>query len=366
MPRPLLATLAGTLLVAMAAGVWPRPAAAADPIAKVAVFPVENLSGTAIRADQVRDAFIERLSAAGVTVLGADDLDAFMARHRIRYAAGIDAASAEQLRKEAGVDAALFVSVGYWSETSPPKLSLIARLVSVRAAPVVIWADDAGLAGDEAPGLFDLGLVDDFQVLQARALDRLGRSLAARLETGQAAAAGRQGARFRPRITYRAVTLEPGRAHSVAVLPFYNVSGRRNAGDVMALLFERHLSSSGTFRVIDRGDVRQQLLQARVIMEGGVSIEDAELVASVLDADFVLAGRVIYYDDYEGPEGHARVDFSTVLIERASRRVVWSSHSYNDGEDGVRFFGRGRFTLAHAMATRMTGLTVAALAGERR
>ena len=66
-------------------------------------------------------------------------------------------------------------------------------------------------------------------------------------------------------------------------------------------------------------------------MDGGVSISDADLVATILDADFVLGGRVLYYQDYDGPEANPRVEFSTVLIERRSRKVVWSSHSYNDG-----------------------------------
>ena len=50
------------------------------------------------------------------------------------------------------------------------------------------------------------------------------------------------------------------------------------------------------------------------------------------------------------------MEFSTVLIERKSRRVVWSSESHNEGSDGVRAFERGTSRTAHAMATRMTAL----------
>ena len=132
------------------------------------------------------------------------------------------------------------------------------------------------------------------------------------------------------------------------------------------MLFARHLSVFETFSVIDPGTVRQQLLQARIIMDGGISITDADLVASLVDADFVLAGRVHHYRDYEGSEGLTRVDFSTVLIEKASRRVVWSSHSYNDGGDGVLFFGRGRSTTAHAMASQMVRLTTEWIATGRK
>jgi hypothetical protein len=57
------------------------------------------------------------------------------------------------------------------------------------------------------------------------------------------------------------------------------------------------------------------------------------------------------------------VEFSTVVIEKASRRVVFSSDSDNRGTDGVRFFERGISRTAHGMATQMVRLTAAAIAG---
>ncbi len=125
------------------------------------------------------------------------------------------------------------------------------------------------------------------------------------------------------------------------MLPFYNLSARRDAGDILALHFIRHMAASPRFRVADVGIVRQQLLDARIIMEGGVSISDAETVAALVDADFVLGGRVIRYEDYEGPSGAARVEFYTVVVDRRSRKLVWSSASYNDGTDGTGWFERG-------------------------
>jgi hypothetical protein len=45
---------------------------------------------------------------------------------------------------------------------------------------------------------------------------------------------------------------------------------------------------------------------------------------------------------------------------------VWSSDSYNDGKDGVRFFERGTSRTAHAMATQMVRLTAEMIAGMER
>ena len=93
-----------------------------------------------------------------------------------------------------------------------------------------------------------------------------------------------------------------------------------------------------------------------------------ERIALLCDegAPFVEIGLLVAYDDYEGPEGRTHAEFSVVLIERATRRVVWSSHSDNHGSDGVRFFGRGRSTNAQGMATQMVGLATEMIANGRK
>ena len=153
---------------------------------------------------------------------------------------------------------------------------------------------------------------------------------------------------------------------TIAVVPFFNLTERRTAGDVLSLLFMRHLAEFPQFCVVDPGVVRRQLLDARVIMDSGLSVSDAETVAAPVDADFVLSGRVVRYVDYEGPSGLARVEFSTVLIDKRSGNVVWSSQSYNDGRDGLGLFERGVSKTAHAMATQMVRLATESIAGRGR
>jgi TolB-like protein len=340
-------------------------ASASEPIAAVAVFPVENLTGGSA-PDDVRRFLAERLASAGVRVLEDAALEAFMARHRLRSAAGVDAATAESLRNETGVDGVVIASVELSSQAVPPKVALIVRLVSIAAVPVVVWADDVGMAGDDAPGWFELGVVNDHEKLLTKALNRLSDSMLAYLKTGVMGAAPKRDSTFRPRTSYRSSIVEPTKNYSVAILPFVNLSARRNAGEILALLFTRHLTASPRFRVADTGVVRQQLLDARIIMEGGLSISDAETVAALVDADLVLAGRVLRYEDYEEGGGRVRVEFSTVLIDRRTRRVVWSSDSYNDGTDGAGWFERGTVRTAHAMAAQMVGLTTEMIVGRTR
>lgn len=341
-------------------------ASASERMEAVAVFPVENLSARGIPAAEVKQFLIDRFVDQGVRVLGDQALDAFIARHRVRYGAGIDTATAEFLRQETGVDGVVIASFELSSEDVPPKVALFARLISIKAVPVVVWAEDAVMAGDDSPGLFELGLVNDYREVLTRVLDRLGDSLVSWLKTGQTRTGLKRASKFRPKSSFRSLALEPGRPYSVAVVPFFNLSDRRSAGEIMALLFMRHLSGFPQFRVLDTGVARRQLLDARVIMDGGLSIRDAEMVAALIEADFVLAGRVLRYEDYDGPGGRTGVEFSAVLIERKSRRVVWNSDSYNDGADGLGFFERGRSRTAHAMATQMVRLTTELISGREQ
>jgi TolB-like protein len=351
------------VLLALLSCTGVRTASAQERVSAIAVFPVENLSGDNVPADEIRAFLIERLVAEGFRVLTVEALDGFMTRHRIRYAAGIDAATADALRQETGVDGVVFTSVELSSGAVPPKVAIMARLVSIKAAPAVVWADDVGKAGDDAPGLLALGIVNDYQTLQARALDHLARSLLTYLATGTSTAS-QPASKFRPKTFYRGRAVVPGQTYSIAVLPFVNLTDRRGAGEILAWLFIRHLASVPQFRVIDSGVARQELLNARIIMDGGVSISDADTLATLIEADFILGGRVLSYQDYEGSGAPPRVEFSTVLIEKTTRRVVWSSDSYNQGDDGVRFFGRGRTRTAHAMATQMVGLATEMIAGD--
>jgi hypothetical protein len=140
----------------------------------------------------------------------------------------------------------------------------------------------------------------------------------------------------------------------VAVVPFFNESTRKNAGQIMVLHFVKWLTELENFSVIEPGVVRQELLTFRIIMDEGVSLAQADLIFSSLDADLILSGKVIDYQDFQGFAGKPRVDFSALLVERNTREVVWASKSYNDGDDRVFFFDWGRVNTAHVMASEMT------------
>lgn len=319
----------------------------------IAVFPLENLSGSAAPLKQIRGSLIEGLRARGIEVLAEDVLEKFMAKHRVRYTGGIDKITAKGFKDEIKCQGVLITSLELYNETYPPKIAMTSRLVSTGDNPAILWIDGVGLAGDDSPGILDLGLIKDPKTLQIKAENLLLDSLQQRLAGQKENTELEVKRKFRPKISYRSPVMEGKRKYTVAVVPFFNKSDRKYGAEIMSLHFVRHLKAFDDFEVVEPGLVRQQFLTLRIIMDQGVSLADAEAIFSMLNVDLVMTGQVLDYQDYQGPVGRPKVDFTAEVIERKSREVVWSSTSYNQGDDGVFFYDWGRVNTAHVMASQM-------------
>jgi TolB-like protein len=210
-----------------------------------------------------------------------------------------------------------------------------------------------GLAGDDSPGFLSLGLIEDPKVLLDKAMKVMLDSLNQYISTKAKGREVRAERKFRPKIFYRSPTLDPEKKYTVAIAPFFNLSGRKYAGDIMVLHLAKELKKFDNFNVIDFGMVRQAFLELRIIMDQGISLIDADSVLALLNADMIVSGNVTDYDDYQGTWGKPKVGFNTQVITRKGQEVVWSSNSYNEGDDGVFFFDQGRVNTAHAMASQM-------------
>jgi len=161
--------------------------------------------------------------------------------------------------------------------------------------------------------------------------------------------------RFDPKMYYRSPILSPDTRYRIAVIPFLNRSERKNAGEIMMLNFIQQLRAFGNFDVIEPGIIRRNFLQHRVIMEEGISFRNADIIFLTLgvDADLILTGTVLEYEDYQGGVGRPKVDFSVLMIEKKSLEVVFISKSYNAGDEGVFFFDYGKVRTAHMLSSEM-------------
>jgi TolB-like protein len=329
----------------------------------VAVFPVSNLSATPAPLQDLRQALTDRLIHQGFTILDREVLEKILARHRIRYVGGLNAMTARVFGEESGADLVLITSLEMYSDSPPPKIALAARLVSTERRPRGLWMNSVGLTGDDSPGLLELGLVNDPKILLEMAVQRLTSSATEFMADNPMPADKEEASsKFWPQVSFSSPVLAPDIKHTVAVVPFFNTSERKNAGDIMALHFVRQLGALENFHVIEPGVVREALLKHRIIMRQGISVGHADILFRLLDADLVLDGKVLEYQDYRGQSGTPKVDFSAQLIERKSREVVWVVKNFGRGDDGVFFFDWGRVNTAHAMAAEMVRSAVEDLA----
>jgi TolB-like protein len=215
--------------------------------------------------------------------------------------------------------------------------------------------EGVGMAGNDAPGFLLLGLINDPAVIWENAKGRVLDSLTEYLSGEMPRDSRRAWKKFVPKSFHGVPPKAPvGKEKlSVAVLPFQNDSTRRNAGEILALHFVRELSKTGDLEVVESGEVRQVLLQSRTIMEGGLSLPQADVLHSSLEVDLVVTGIVTEYQDSIGGEGNPKVEFSARVFDMKTRQIVWSSSSFNQGDDGVFFFNLGKVNTAHGMASGM-------------
>jgi hypothetical protein len=325
----------------------PAPGNAVTP-ARVAVLPVDNLSGNAAPLKAIREELIARLRARGIAVLPDRELDAFMTRHRLRYVGGLSRDDAIAFQQEAGVDAVAVTSLELYGESVPPRIALTTRLVSTGSDTKILAMESTSLAGDDTPGVLGMGLIDRPQTLRAMAMDRLVTGLLAGQGTEQ------PGPALTPANVFRNQALDPGKRYNVAVLPFFNKSNRRYAGEIVALHFIRELVRTGRFSVLEPGVARQELLQYRMIMEDGVSLADAELVFGIMRVDLLFTGNVNDYEDVQGVMGTPKVDYTALMLNRDNRKAGWAVDTHALGDDRVHLFDIGRLSTANALAAAMT------------
>ena len=333
---------------------------------RVAVYPIDNMSGAFFQMKELRHSWLKKLKELGVDTVDDETLEATLERHRIRYISGVDSEAALALKEEAGADAVLITSLEYYNDIYPPKIALVSRLTSTGENPGILWMESVGLAGDDSPGLLGLGLIGDFTTLQEMALQRLADSLVSKLnDDGQSCSNMAEGAKYRPKQFYSAFPIDTTKKTTIAVVPFYNDSNRKRVGEIMQTHFTRQLSCLTNVVPIEPGLVREKMLGIRMIMPEGVSIRDVDVLTYILEADFVLSGTVFDYQDPNGGAGTPKIDFSALMINRGERKVIMLSKSYNNGDDGVFFYDVGRENNANVMAGKMSANVVQKMTEEK-
>ena len=329
---------------------------------RFALLPTHGLSGARAPLREVRRSLEEALKAEGIELVGRKDLEAFLARGRIRHTGGIDGVAGAGADEALDVDGVLVSSVLEWRSSFPPKFGLSLRVVSAEPWPRILWMRSVSRSGDEAPGVFDLGIVRDVQILKKRVTAELAHALSERLDgVGTDIAQCPGDSHFTPQVNVRRGALVPStEPRVVAVLPFRNHSQRRDAGQLMALQFVAQIAAMDGLTALEPGVIRRELLAKRIIMEDGIGLDQARLIEGLVGADFVLTGTVFEYEEHGESGGVPHVDFSAMMLNRRAEDTLWQVASHHRGDDPVYAFKVGSVRTAPQLSCEMVSTAAAA------
>ncbi len=150
--------------------------------------------------------------------------------------------------------------------------------------------------------------------------------------------------------TYEKV-LASGELKKIAVLPFYNISERRDAGKMVANNFVTEIFIDGRYRVEEPGNVIQFMLHENVSVVGEMGIDRIKILGRRLGVDGVLVGIVDAFDD--GARSSPRVSITARLVDSETGTIVWSASDNKSGDDYIIAFGVGKVRSANALAQKV-------------
>jgi len=325
---------------------------------RLLVLPPHDLSAAGAPLAEIRARAELAIARVGAEIVTGGIVDDFLATRRTRHTGGIDVTIAADARDVLAADAVLVTTVGEWREQAPPAIQVTMRMVSTDDDPRLLWIQGESASGADGVGLLGLGGTGKVDELLGPVLRRLRDGLRASVNgPGRRATTCPADARFEPQTAFRFPGLDLRRPRKVAVLPFESRTGRRAAGEVIALEMTRGLASIPMVKLVEPGVIRATLLSGRFVMVEGLSLELGDVLMSNAEVDLVVSGIVEEYD-----EARPAIAFTVIVYDTRLRRVVWRSSSHHKGDDGVLLFEAGTVNGAGALACRMVAPVVRAIA----
>lgn len=137
-----------------------------------------------------------------------------------------------------------------------------------------------------------------------------------------------------PTVLKQGALPDGGNICRIAVLPFVNQTGYKEADDIIARVFVSELVNSGNYQVAQEGDVRKFLQQMQVLPNQTPDSEQLRAMADRLGAQVVISGTVTEMNDKSeyGQQLEPSVAVVIRVIEGEFGRTLWSTYSRREGQ----------------------------------
>jgi hypothetical protein len=142
---------------------------------------------------------------------------------------------------------------------------------------------------------------------------------------------------------YHDTNMDFGSIHTVAVLPFANLSRDTAGAARVREVFSNLLLATGSIYVLPQGDVSRGIMRSGIQDATAPSAEEITKLGSFLKCDAIIGGVVKEYGEVRsGSAAGNVVSVSVQMYEVATGKVIWSASSTKGGigmKD--RMFGGG-------------------------
>ena len=132
--------------------------------------------------------------------------------------------------------------------------------------------------------------------------------------------------------TYQDASMDFGSIHTVAVLPFSNLSRESTGAERVREVFSNMLLATGTVYVLPPGEVMRGVNRIQLQDPRQPSVEEITKLGGLLKADAVIRGVVKEYGEVRNASAAANVvSVGVEMYETATGKIIWSATSTQGG-----------------------------------
>jgi len=130
---------------------------------------------------------------------------------------------------------------------------------------------------------------------------------------------------------------------TIGVMPFANLTNNKLAAERVRNSFMTSLLATGVVYVIPAGEVARGISRLGLLNPASPSPEEVAKISAIIKADAVITGALTEYGEVRsGPTTANVIALNVQMIERQTRRVVWTASTTKGGITvWDRLFGGG-------------------------
>jgi len=130
----------------------------------------------------------------------------------------------------------------------------------------------------------------------------------------------------------------------IGILPFRDLSGSRDAGEKVSILFYNELMLHSDFEIIDPGEIRKELRQiiGSENRQEAIGLSEIKKLGKATGAQGIIEGVVVEYTTIRsGGESYPLITLNVRLIDTQYGKVVWEITLTKSGRPKIPIIGIG-------------------------